>query len=211
MERRAKQLLVTPVFILILAAGWFYPVLGFFIPLCMLAGIGIAFWRGRKWCDWYCPRGSFYDCLIRPISPQRKIPALFKNIPFRIAVLALLLSLMTINLVARWPHPDKIGAFFVLLLTVTTTLGIILAFIFHQRSWCSFCPIGTVINLISKNKYPLKLDSRLCVECKICNNICPIQIAPYQFKKEGIEIVQDADCLKCNLCIAACPTHALHR
>jgi len=60
-KRLAKQWAVTPLFLLILFGGWKYPFLGFFIPLCMLLGIGL--FRGRKWCDWYCPRGSFYDTL----------------------------------------------------------------------------------------------------------------------------------------------------
>jgi len=210
-KRSVKQFLVAPLFIVILAAGWFYPWLGFFIPLCMFLGIGIAFFRGRKWCDWFCPRGSFYDSLIKPVSPQKKIPSLFKDMRFRLAVLVVLMLAMTVNLMVRWPYAEKIGAFFVLLLTVTTALGVVLAVIFHQRSWCSFCPIGTVINLMSKTTFPLKIDSQLCIECKACGSVCPIQIAPYKFKKDGIEIIQDSDCLKCNLCIAACPKKALAR
>lgn len=202
---------MTPVFIAVITGGWFYPLLGFFIPLCMLLGMGIALFRGRKWCDWFCPRGSFYDVLMKPLSPGKAIPAIFKSMPFRLIILALLMTLMTVNLFLRWPYLNKIGMFFVALLTVTTTLGIILAVVFHPRTWCSFCPIGTIINLISKKKNLLKIDSKLCNECKSCYKACPIQISPYKFKKAGIEIVKDADCLKCNLCIAVCPKRALGR
>ena len=38
-------------------AGWRYPVLGYFLPLCMMTGMGIALFKGRYWCDWLCPRG----------------------------------------------------------------------------------------------------------------------------------------------------------
>jgi len=204
-KRKIKQLLMAIVFILIVIFGWQYPLLGYFIPLCMLLGIAIGLVRGRKWCDWYCPRGSFYDALINNISPKRKIPILLKSMYFRIAVLTLLMMVMTYNLFRRWPNPDKIGMFFVTLITITTILGVILAVIFHPRSWCSFCPIGTVVNLIGKNKAPLKIDSGLCVECKLCFQACPMQIKPYLYKKQGIETVGDADCLKCGLCVAVCP------
>lgn len=38
---------------------------------------------------------------------------------------------------------------------------------------------------------------------------CPIQVAPFKFKKTGLEIVTDWDCLKCKLCVLACPKGAL--
>jgi len=210
-KRKFKQYLMALVFIGILVVGWYYPLLGFFIPLCMLLGIGIGIFRGRKWCDWFCPRGSFYDALIKPISPKRDIPQFLKSMPFRLAILALLLAIMAVNLLVRWPSVNKIGMFFVIMLTVTTALGVILAIIFHPRTWCSFCPIGTLVNLVGKSKYPLKINSDLCVECKLCSKVCPIQIKPYKFKSEGIQIVRDGDCLKCNLCIYACPKKALTR
>ena len=210
-KRKFKQYLMALVFIGILVVGWYYPLLGFFIPLCMLLGIGIGIFRGRKWCDWFCPRGSFYDALIKPISPKRDIPQFLKSMPFRLAILALLLAIMAVNLLVRWPSVNKIGMFFVIMLTVTTALGVILAIIFHPRTWCSFCPIGTLVNLVGKSKYPLKINSDLCVECKLCSKVCPIQIKPYKFKSEGIQIVRDGDCLKCHLCIYACPKKALTR
>ena len=198
-------------FIAIITMGWRYSLLGYFIPLCMVLGIGIGLARGRKWCDWFCPRGSFYDTWIKFISPKKEIPEFLKKIPFRIGILILLMSVMTINLILRWPDPYKIGHFFVMLLTITTILGVVLALFFHQRCWCYICPIGTLINLTGGRKYPLKLDSKLCINCKNCFKACPVQISPYKYKKQDIEIVKEADCLKCNLCIAICPKNALSR
>lgn len=198
-------------FIAIITLGWRYSFLGYFIPLCMVLGVGIGLARGRKWCDWFCPRGSFYDALIKSISPKKEILELLKKISFRIWILIFLMSVMTINLILRWPDPYKIGHFFVMLLTITTVLGVVLALFFHQRCWCYLCPIGTLINLIGGRKYPLKLDSKLCFDCKNCSKACPVQISPYKYKKKGVEIVKEADCLKCGLCIAICPKNALSR
>jgi len=208
-KRKIKQLLMAIVFILILVFGWQYPLLGYFIPLCMLLGIAIGLVRGRKWCDWYCPRGSFYDVLVNNISPKRKIPEFLKSAYFRIALLVFLMLLMTYNLIRRWPNPYKAGMFFVMLITITTALGIILAVVFHQRSWCMICPIGTLVNLIGRNKRPLKIDSDLCVGCKLCNKICPVQLKPYLYKSKGMQIVREGDCLKCGLCVFACPKKTL--
>lgn len=208
-KRRAKQYLSGMIFIFLLIAGWFYPLLGYFIPLCMLIGMVSGYFQGRKWCDWLCPRGSFYDSLMRMSSPNKQIPPLFRTHPFRIAVLVVLMSIMLINLIIRWPDPYKIGRFFMFMLYSTTALGIILALIFHRRSWCSFCPIGSLINWTSKSAPTLKIDSRQCVECKLCSKACPLQIKPYLFKGDGRETVKDRDCLRCGLCVAVCPKDAL--
>jgi len=208
-KRKIKQFIMGVVFLFVLVGGWFYPLLGYFIPLCMLLGISIGLFKGRKWCDWFCPRGSFFDAFIKRVSPNKKIPFFFKGLPLRIGTLSFLMTMMLIQIIKRWPDPYKIGMFFVILLTITTVLGIFLAIVFHQRTWCYFCPIGSMANWIGKRKYPLKIDSQLCTECKLCYKVCPIQIAPFTFKKADVEIIKDSDCLKCNLCILACPKKAL--
>ncbi|MBN1912801.1 MAG: 4Fe-4S binding protein [Candidatus Omnitrophica bacterium] len=208
-KRRLKQIFSGLAFIILLSVGWHYPLLGFFIPLCMLFGIGMAFWRGRKWCDWFCPRGSFYDAFTTPLSSKAGIPTLFKNMYFRVSVLTALLAVMAFNLGLRWPDMNKIGLFFIIMLTATIVLGVILALIFHPRSWCSFCPIGTLANLSGKGRHTLKIDSESCVECKLCAKACPIGIKPYLYKKTGIQPMTDKDCLKCGLCVAVCPKKAL--
>jgi len=208
-KRKKKQFLMAIVFLIILIGCWKYPLLGYFIPLCMLLGMGIGFFKGRKWCDWFCPRGSFFDVLIKPISPNKEIPKFFKSLPLRVGFLSFLVLMMTWQIIKRWPNPYKIGMFFVMLLTVTTILGIILALIFHQRSWCCFCPIGSMANWVGKRKYPLKIDSKLCTECRLCYKVCPIQVAPFTFKSEGVQLVKDGDCLKCGLCVMTCSKKVL--
>lgn len=208
-EKEIKQFVMTGIFLVILIGGWHHPLLGYFIPLCMLLGMGIGLVKGRKWCDWFCPRGGFFDVMIKPISPKREIPIFFKGLPLRIGMLSFLILMMAIQTIKRWPDSYKIGMFFVILLTVTTVLGIILALIFHQRTWCCFCPIGSMANWVGRRRHLLKIDSELCIECKLCYKVCPIQIAPFKFKKINIETVKDGDCLKCYLCVLSCPKKAL--
>ncbi|MFH1198924.1 MAG: 4Fe-4S binding protein [Candidatus Omnitrophota bacterium] len=205
-----RQFIMGIVFLVVLVSSWRYPLLGYFIPLCMLLGIGSGFLRGRKWCDWFCPRGSFFDAFIKPISPKKEIPKIFKGLPFRIGTLLFLMLMMILQIIKRWPDPYRIGMFFVILLTVTTILGTVLALIFHQRSWCCFCPIGLMANWAGRWRYPLRIDSKLCTECGLCYKACPIEIAPFKFKKTDLEAVKHWDCLKCKLCVSACPKEALN-
>lgn len=153
-RRKIKQLIMASIFILILIFGWRYSLLGIFIPACMALGIGIGLFRGRKWCDWMCPRGSFYDVIVSNISPKKNIPAIFRKIIFRIIVLFVLMAFMLIQIFKRLPDINKVAAFFILLLTITTAVGVILAVIFHPRTWCSICPVGTLIDLTGKKNRP---------------------------------------------------------
>ena len=82
-SRRIKQYIMGTIFLILLPFGWFYSLIGYFIPLCMIAGIGIASWKGRKWCNWMCPRGSFSDSYMKVISPERKIPNYFPIITLK--------------------------------------------------------------------------------------------------------------------------------
>lgn len=207
--RLIKQGILTVIFLIILIGGWWFPILGYFLPLCLLLGIGIAIRKGRKWCDWLCPRGSFYDLLMKRMSPLKDIPAFFKSHPFRIGVVAFFMTMVTVQLILRWPDPYKIGAFFITLLTVTTGIGVILVFFLHHRTWCTFCPAGSMAKWIGNGKFPLKINSELCVECNSCSTICPINVKPFLYRSEGVRIVKDYDCLKCNLCVEKCPQKAL--
>jgi ferredoxin-type protein NapH len=208
-SRLVKQFLAGTIFIALLIGGWFYSVIGYFIPLCMVIGVGIASVKGRTLCNWMCPRGSFADSYMKIISPERKIPRAFRSLPVRIGVLAFLMLMLTVQIVRLWPDPYAIGRFFVILLTVTTTVGIILAIIIHQRSWCYICPIGTLSNWVGKNKNQLIMNKDACIECKLCGKTCPMQLTPYELKKED-EMSFRGDCLKCKLCVTACPKDALH-
>lgn len=208
-KRKKRQLISAAFFIFILIAGWFWPLLGYFIPFCMILGLGIGIFKGRVWCNWLCPRGSFYDSSIKPLSSRASLPPLFRHQRLRIAIFCLLMLILISNLIFYWPNPYSVGRFFVTLLSVTTVLGIILGIIFHQRAWCFICPVGSLISWIGGRKKPLKIISSLCTECSLCQKSCPMQIAPFKFRKEDIETVNDPDCLKCGLCQAICPKKAL--
>ncbi len=208
-RRRIKQLAMSVVFAAVLVGGWFAPVLGYFIPLCMVLGVGIAFFKGRKWCDWYCPRGSFFDAVVQQISPQKTIPGFLKRWPVRAGMLAFLMALLGVQMVRLWPDFIAIGGFFVMLLTVTTTVGVILALVLHQRVWCYVCPIGTMQKIVGKGRRPLSIDSAGCTGCTLCARVCPVQVAPHTYRTDAVACVDNGDCLKCGTCTAQCPTKAL--
>ena len=209
-KRTLRQLLLWWLLPFVLIGGWRYPVLGFFIPLCMLAGMGIALFKGRYWCDWLCPRGSSWDLVLSRISVRQKIPRFFRTTQFRVLVLLILMTILFTQLPRAWPSIEGMGRVFVTMLSVTTAVGIIAGILTHQRNWCTYCPVGTMGMWLGKGKYPLTISSE-CTTCKRCDAVCPIQIKRWEYRPEQgtSAVIPEWDCLKCGLCIERCPQKAL--
>lgn len=191
---------------LVVIAGWFYPILGYFLLVCMLGAIAVALYKGRAWCDWMCPRGSFYDLFLEKISLKKEIPSFFKKKGVRIFMIFFLIGILGYQIYLAWGDIDGMGLAMVKLLTITTLVGIILGIIYHYRIWCHICPMGTIANYLSEGKKPLSINDT-CIDCKVCSKVCPMQLKPYIYKDQGV--MKDNDCIKCSTCTVACPKKAL--
>jgi polyferredoxin len=121
-------------------------------------------------------------------------------------MITMLMGVLGLQIYYAWPDVDGIGLAMVRLLTFTTAIGILLGIIYHQRIWCYMCPMGTLGNWLSEGKQPLNI-SEMCVDCKVCSRVCPMQLMPYQYKGNGT--MGDNDCIKCSTCVVACPKKAL--
>jgi len=201
-RRRIIQLAVWAIVPLTIFGGLKYPLLGFTVPLVMIVGVAGGLFRGRFVCGWLCPRGAFFDRIVGAISPKRKIPPWMRDYRLRWALFALLMAFMAVQIASDPANPYHWGAVFVRMCIVTTAAGVLLALTSHPRTWCSFCPMGTLQSAAGGRKKPLKMDEG-CVDCRICERSCPM----------GLSIVDDIangelasqDCLKCPECQLACP------
>lgn len=200
------MLKITPylgiIVLIISIAGIFYPKLGYFLLLVFATLIIIAPFRGRWFCGNLCPRGSFVDFWLAPISRKVKIPSFLRSMWFRVPVFVALIGFMVFRIIQTQGIVDKVGMVFVTLCILTTSASIIFGVLFAPRAWCSFCPMGTMQRALGGGKYQLKVDKELCVECGKCQKVCPMQL-PVN------EILDKPDCIKCARCIEACPKDAL--
>ncbi len=211
LEKSKKRRLVQSItWILVpvtIIGGIKYPYIGFLVPMVMLTAIVGGFFKGRYVCGWLCPRGAFFDRIMSAFSPRREIPSWLRDYRFRWIVFALLMGFMIFQISQNPKSLSHWGIVFVHMCIITTAIGIVLAFIFHPRTWCSFCPMGTVQSSVGGKKTPLYMNDG-CKECRICEKSCPI----------GLKIVGNVrdkklnslDCLKCPECQAACPKSILH-
>ncbi|SNB44990.1 4Fe-4S binding protein [Geobacter sp. DSM 9736] len=204
--RHNHRWLLAGVMVLVIATGWRYPVFGFVVPVAMLTGILGSLLRGRYVCGNICPRGSFYDTAFRFVGGSRPIPPLLRSPLFRWLFMALLMTALALQ-IAQKPHdPLHWGFVFWTACAVTTALGIILGTIYRARTWCSFCPVGTIASALGGKKYQLQIADH-CRRCAACEKSCPMGFSISAHSGAGA--LSEKDCLKCSSCTAACPVGAL--
>lgn len=186
----------------VIVGGWFYPYLGYLMGICMVAPVAVSAVRGRYWCGWACPRGSFFDYIMARFSRNKPAPAWLRSTPFRIGMIVFLMGMMGVQIAMVWPDPQAIGLVFIKLLAVTTLVGIGLAVAYKPRTWCTFCPMGTMSSWLAKGKNPLTVSSS-CRNCSACSKACPMSLTPHKPDDSH------ADCIKCERCVGHCAPKAL--
>jgi ferredoxin-type protein NapH len=154
-KNRKSKIIKSIVWIMLpitITIGWFYPVIGFVVLFCMLSGITIAFYKGRHWCGWLCPRGSFLDKFVAPLSLKKFKAEPFQNNILKITVLVFLMSMMVLQIYRAWPNVNTMGTVMVTLLSATTLLALILGTFVGHRSWCMICPVGTISSWVASSR-----------------------------------------------------------
>jgi len=200
------MLKITPylgmIVLIVSIGGIFYPKLGYFLLLVFASLMIIAPFRGRWFCGNLCPRGSFVDFWLSPLSRKIKIPPKLRSMWIRTPIFVILMGFMIFRIIRTEGIVDKIGMVFVTLCILTTSIAILFGIIIAPRTWCSFCPMGTLQRAMGGKKHQLKVDREKCIECKKCQKVCPMQLPI-------IEIPDNPDCIKCGRCVEACPKGAL--
>ena len=174
---------------------------------CMLSPIVISFFAGRFWCGNLCPRGNFFDRVMKKIAAKRAVPRLFKSVPFRVAVFAFMMTMFALGIRKNWGDLAGIGFVFYRMIVVTTLVGIVFSLFWNERAWCSFCPMGSVAAMIShfrRHPSPVFINAD-CISCGKCAKACPMMLHPAKYKKGKL---LEADCLRCGKCVEVCPKKA---
>ena len=169
--------------------------------------------KGRYWCGHFCPRGSLYDKLIGRFSPHKSIPSFVRSKGFRIFMLCFIFGMFGVQLYMNGWTMAGVGRTFWNIILVTTVVGIVFGFIYAPRTWCSFCPMGTlsawVAPLNPKKGFPVVCVSSACkMKCKRCAKVCPMQLTPYDSRGNENGYLHP-DCIKCGNCVKACPTKVM--
>jgi len=80
---------------------------------------------------------------------------------------------------------------------------------FIGRGYCYYCPLGTVLSLLSKLAgQKIITDKSECIKCNRCNIACPMTI-DIKTKAQIGQVVTDSRYVGCGHCVDSCPTETL--
>jgi ferredoxin-type protein NapH len=174
---------------------------------------------GKFFCSWMCPMGLLFEMndQFRRFLIKKRIPLLKLHLPHWIKYVVLGAGVLTGVLFGFHffliIYPPKLvsgeiyfwvtrGAFSsgIIFLFVITAIE----FLFAPRLWCrSFCPGGALYTFLNKFRLlRVKNDLKTCIDCGICDRLCPYELVP---SKGHIK----ADCDQCSACIDKCPVKSL--
>lgn len=190
----------------------FFPVIGFIALICMIAPVVVSMRKGRWWCGNACPRGNMFDRLLSRYSPHKPIPAFLRSRGWRIFMQFFIFGMFGTQMYFAWGDWSAMGKVFWNIILMTTIVGVILAFVYAPRTWCTFCPMGTLSSWVAprEGKLPngyksVHVSSACQMKCKSCARVCPMQLTPYDSRGQENGYLHP-DCIKCGKCTLACPT-----
>lgn len=210
---------------IVAVGGLWYPKLGLLIIPLMLTLMVMGFLRGKYWCGNICPHGSLFDYVILPISMNKKIPSFMKSKITMAIFFTWFMYMITSRTIKAFEvfgtasFWDRLGYVFIFNYLIVTIVGTILAVFVNSRSWCSFCPMGTMELLLYKLGKVLGLNKKTdlkitasnpdkCIACGKCSKVCPVQLEPYKNFSDNNQF-QNTACIKCSTCVVNCPVKVL--
>lgn len=211
--------------VLVAIGGLWAPKLGLLVILIMIGLTATSFFTGRYWCGNFCPHGSLFDRVIMPISFNKKIPNFLKS---KIMIVGFFLFFMynfsrkVIRASSFWgsyDFLDKLGFVFVTTYLMVLITGGLLGILINPRTWCQFCPMGSIqklahklgksIGSTKKNEKKVTIEHPdKCHMCGKCSRVCPFQLTPYLEFGEDHQF-HNINCIKCATCVENCPANIL--
>lgn len=193
----------------------------FYVCVCGVVLAGTLLF-GRRWqCSTLCLFNGFAAEVFDPAIPllgkkktvSLKLLKFFKVLRWVFLAIALFFTLWWVLFLAGISvpgNPEVLGKIEVYKYLVAELLMAMFFWIaFLGRGYCYYCPLGTVLGLISKAAgQKIVTDETNCIQCGQCNKACPMTIDIKSKAIDGLS-AQALRCVGCGHCVDACPTGTL--
>jgi polyferredoxin len=186
--------------------------------LILLAGaLVITLLFRRSFCGQICPLGTLQRIFgtlggrlfhKRPEIPK-SVDRVARYLKYGVLIFFIVWTWRAASLVMRLYDPwvayahitsaqllTEFGIGFAVL--VVTLIGSLI----YERFFCKYlCPMGAFLGFFSKlSVFGIKRDADVCISCKRCDEICPMEISVSTATK-----VNMSECISCNECVNTCP------
>lgn len=200
---------------------------------CLLFWFVVTLVYGRIYCSTVCPMGTLMDCVSatgRMAGRRRKA---FRYVPpqQRMRVIFLILTIATFVVGGAFfptlfdpysAYARMIEEFIVrplglnvpavaftassLAVAAVTAFAVVAAAWRNGRIGCNtVCPVGTMLGYVgAKSYFHIEIDPDKCIHCGECERVCKSQCI-----KLPEMLVNNARCVVCFDCTAACPNDAI--
>lgn len=193
----------------------------FIVFLAMLIS---SVFLGRLFCGYLCPAGGIQECvmLINDKNPKQGWKNNIKYVIWLIWIIGIVVCFIfrkhefTVNFFYQTTHGISIANIY----DYVIYYGVVLLFfipsvLFGKRIFCHyfcwmapFMVIGTKLgNLLHIKRLRLNADKNACVNCQMCNKICPMSLNVAEKVKN--EAMDDNECILCGTCVDTCPKKAI--
>jgi len=193
----------------------------FYYVTSVIVFVGTLLFGRRLQCSTLCLFNGFaaevFDPAIPLIGNKRKcgsralkVMTVIRWLFFALAISFSLWWLFYLSGSAIPGDPKSIGGIeTTLYLAGELMMAMLFWMVFIGRGYCYYCPLGTLLALLSKlTGQKIVTSNTKCVECGSCNTACPMTIDIKTAAAKGIP-VHNLRCVGCGHCVDACPTKTL--
>ncbi len=168
----------------------------------------------RGWCGWACWTAMAFDLMPwkKPTVPVNKKATALRYVHFFIIAILMTLLYFFSDYGKNFRGTEFVELYWLLIgNALYYVVGIILAAVLHDnRAFCKYvCPIPVFMKAgarfaLLKNE----IDPAKCIDCKVCEKNCPMQIKLLEYKHAGSRILS-TECILCQTCESVCPKDAV--
>ena len=167
---------------------------------------------GRAWCSYACWTAMVLDLLPykRPENKRIRHLGMVRYIYFFLS-LGLVLIIWFILKDPVEPQSTTELYWFISGNVLFYSAGIALAFkLRDNRAFCKYmCPVPVLQKITSGFALlKVKIDPARCIDCGICEKVCPMDIKLLEYKNNNQRILS-TECIWCDTCIYECPKNAV--